>query len=109
MAMKFGITMGTNYAGVPAPEDFYHFVDRVEQLPYDSIWVGDHVAWSNPTLEALTVAAAYMARTKRLTFGTAILILPLRYPVVVAKMVGTMAYLSNGRFVGGFGIGGENS
>ncbi|HEX6513052.1 MAG TPA: TIGR03619 family F420-dependent LLM class oxidoreductase [Chloroflexota bacterium] len=106
--MKVGITIGTNWAGVPQPDTFFHFIDRVEDLGLDSLWVGDHIAWTNPTLEALTVLACYVARTKRLTIGTSVLIMPLRQPVVLAKMLGTMAFLSNGRVVAGMGVGGEN-
>ncbi len=107
-AMKVGMTVGTNYGGVPTPESFFHYVDRVEEAGFDSLWVGDHIAWTNPTLEALTTLACYVARTKRVTIGTSVLIMPLRQPVVLAKMLGTMAYLSNGRVVAGFGVGGEN-
>src|SRR5205823_8867142 len=78
--MKVGITLGVNWAGVPTPESFFDFIDAVEASPLDSLWVGDHIAWSNPTLEALTVLASYVARTKRLTVGTSVLIMPLRQP-----------------------------
>lgn len=106
--MKIGITIGVNWAGVPTPESFFDFIDQVEASPLDSLWVGDHISWYSPTLEALTVLTAYLARTKRLTVGTSVLIMPLRQPVVLAKMLSTMAYLSNGRVVAGMGVGGEN-
>src|SRR5579862_1805173 len=107
--MKIGITLGTNYAGVPAPDTFFDFIDAVEASPLDSLWIADHIAWTSPTLEALTVLACYVARTRRLTIGTSVLIMPLRQPVVLAKMLGTMAFLSKGRVVAGLGIGGENA
>jgi probable F420-dependent oxidoreductase len=106
--MKVGMTLGTNHAGVPDPATFFSYVERVEELGFDSLWVGDHIAWTNPTLEALTALAMYAARTKRVTIGTSILILPLRHPVVVAKILGTIAYISGGRVVAGLGVGGEN-
>jgi len=106
--MHIGITIGTNYAGVPDPDELLHVIDRVEELGFDSLWVGDHIAWTNPTLEALTTLAMYAARTKRVTIGTSILILPLRHPVVVAKMLATMAYVTKGRVVAGLAVGGEN-
>ena len=106
--VKVGLTLGTNHAGVPSPEIFFTFIDRVEQAGFDSLWVGDHVIWSSPHLEGLTALAMYVARTKRLTVGTAVLILPLRHPLLVARMLGLMASLSNGRVVAGFGVGGEN-
>jgi probable F420-dependent oxidoreductase len=107
--MKVGMTVGINYAGVPTPETFFSFVDRVEQAGLDSLWVGDHISWTNPNLESLTALACYIARTKRITVGTSVLIMPLRQPVVLAKQLSTMAYLSNGRLVAGMGVGGENT
>ncbi len=107
--MKVGVTVGINYAGVPQPDTFFHFIDRVEELGLDSLWVGDHVSWTNPNLESLTTLACYVARTKRVMVGTSVLIMPLRQPVVLAKQLSTMAYLSNGRVVAGMGVGGENT
>ena len=106
--MKVGMTLGTNYAGVPDPETFFSYIERVEELGFDALWVGDHIAWTNPTLEALTAVAMYAARTKRVTIGTSILILPLRQPVVAAKIMSTIAYVSGGRLIAGLGVGGEN-
>ena len=106
--MKVGLTLGTNHAGVPAPETFFSFIDRVEEAGFDSLWVGDHIIWNGPHLEGLTTLAMYAARTRRLTIGTAILILPLRHPVMVARMLSLMAYITNGRVVAGLGVGGEN-
>jgi probable F420-dependent oxidoreductase len=107
--MKVGFTLGTNYAGVPSPDMFFSIVDRVEEAGLDSLWIGDHIVWSNPLLESLTTLACYVARTKRITVGTSVLIMPLRQPVVLAKQLSTMAYLSNGRVVAGMGVGGENA
>jgi probable F420-dependent oxidoreductase len=106
--IRAGFTWGTNYAGVPAPETFFRLVDRVEELGLDSLWIGDHITWSNPLLESVTAVACYAARTRRITIGTGVIITPLRQPVVLAKQLSTLAYLSGGRVVAGLGVGGEN-
>ncbi len=106
--MKVGITLGTNHLGIPTPDSFFSFVDRAEERGFDSLWVGDHIIWNSPHLEGLTTLSMYVARTKRLTLGTAILILPLRQPVLVARMLSLLSYMSGGRVIAGFGLGGEN-
>jgi probable F420-dependent oxidoreductase len=61
--------------------------------------VQDH--WPDPWV----TAAAMAARTRSLRLYTAVYVLPLRNPFVVAKAVGTAAVLSGGRMVLGAGIG----
>src|SRR5262245_45826152 len=49
---------------------------------------------------------AYAAgRTTKLKFGTSVLVLPGRYPVVVAKELATLDRLSGGRLLPAFGLG----
>jgi alkanesulfonate monooxygenase SsuD/methylene tetrahydromethanopterin reductase-like flavin-dependent oxidoreductase (luciferase family) len=49
---------------------------------------------------------AYVSHaTSTLLLGTAILILPQRNPVVLAKELATLDYLSGGRMVLGVGVG----
>ena len=45
------------------------------------------------------------ARTTRLKFGTAVLVLPGRNPVVLAKELATLDRLSDGRLLPAFGLG----
>jgi probable F420-dependent oxidoreductase len=80
---------------------------RIEALGYDSIWVGDHVQFHNPTLESLTVLSHVAALTRRVRLGTAVYLLALRHPTLVAKTVATLDVLAGGRVVFGVGVGGE--
>lgn len=100
------IKFGVNIAAVQ-PE-VLAFAERAEELGYDSLWVGDHIVWHTPVLECLTLLSALAARTRHIRLGTGVLLLPLRHPVVVAKAVATLDYLSSGRVTLGVGIGGEN-
>ena len=52
------------------------------------------------------LAAAAMV-TDSIKLGTGVLLLPLRNPTLVAKMIGTLDWLSNGRAILGVGVGGE--
>ncbi len=97
----------------------------LERAGFDSLWVSDHIAqpleigspypfaadgvarWSTqaPDLEALTTLAMVAATTERVTLGTAILLAPLRQPVLAAKQIATMASLAPGRIAIGVGTG----
>lgn len=78
-----------------------------EALGFDSLWVSEHILFYGPTLEAVPVLGALAARTKRARLGTAIFLLPLRHPTIVAKSFGTLDIISNGRVILGMGVGGE--
>ncbi len=81
--------------------------ERVEELGFDSLWVSEHMLFFVPTFDAITVLAAFAARTQRILLGSAILLLPLRHPTVVAKEVASLDIISNGRIILGVGVGGE--
>jgi probable F420-dependent oxidoreductase len=74
---------------------------------YDSIWVGDHVAFPMPVLDPFQQLAQIAAHADGVTLGTSVFLLPLRHPVLVAKQVATIDRLCDGRFVFGVGVGGE--
>ncbi len=80
---------------------------RVEELGFDSLWISEHMLFYVPTFDAITVLAAFAARTQRILLGSAVLLLPLRHPTVVAKEVASLDIISNGRIILGVGVGGE--
>ena len=82
-------------------------VEVAERLGFDSLWVGDHIAFPMPILDPLLQLAQAAAFSERLWFGTSVYLLPLRHPTPVAKQVVTLDHLSEGRFVFGVGVGGE--
>src|SRR4051794_15604303 len=74
----------------------------------DRVWVGDHVSFRDGHGgDGLLAAMALAAVTRRVTIQTAVYLLPLRHPLVVARQVADVAALAPGRFVFGVGIGGE--
>jgi probable F420-dependent oxidoreductase len=83
------------------------FVSMLEAMPIDSLWVGGHVASPNPTPEAMVQLARLAALTERVRIGTAILLLPLYAPAIVAKQVADLDRATDGRVTLGVGVGGE--
>jgi alkanesulfonate monooxygenase SsuD/methylene tetrahydromethanopterin reductase-like flavin-dependent oxidoreductase (luciferase family) len=79
-----------------------------EQAGFDSVWVGDHVLWHTPIVDALSMLAAFTATTERILVGTAIYLLGLRQPIIAAKAITSLNVMSGGRLVLGVGVGGEN-
>ncbi len=90
------------------PEEQLTLARHLEALGFDSLWTGDHVSFYNPLYESLTLLALYAAVTRRITLGSAVYLLALRHPTVVAKITSTLDVLSGGRLIFGVGVGGEN-
>jgi probable F420-dependent oxidoreductase len=82
-------------------------VTAIEALGFDSVWTGEHVLFHGPVTDGLITLAAFAGKTSRIKIGSAINLLPLRPPVVVAKAVSTLDIVSKGRFIFGVGVGGE--
>ena len=80
---------------------------RAEALGFDSLWVGDHVAFHVPIAESLTTLAFAAGATERIALGTSVYLLALRHPTHAAKISATLDRLSGGRLVLGVGLGGE--
>ena len=79
-----------------------------EELGFDSGWVGDHLSFHPPVLDALGALSGAAGRTHRIALGTGVLLLPLRHPVWTAKQLSTVDALAPGRLLLGVGVGGEN-
>jgi alkanesulfonate monooxygenase SsuD/methylene tetrahydromethanopterin reductase-like flavin-dependent oxidoreductase (luciferase family) len=93
--------------GLPAAADVLDYAREAELLGFDALWVGDHLLWRTPLLEATTTLAAAAAVTERIALGTNVLLLGLRPSLLAAKTLGTLAYLAQDRLVLGIGVGGE--
>jgi len=99
---------------------------RLEAAGFDSVWVSDHVVMTEdtsrsyypfgddgspgwdvamPWYDALIVLAQAAAVTERVELGTAVLVLPQRHPVVLAKQVASLDALAGGRIALGVGAG----
>lgn len=105
--VRFGVGFGSSPFGIPDREFVLDFPRRLEDLGFDSLWSGDHVLMRSDRLHSLSFLATAIPQTTRLTFGTAVYLLPLRPAADVARAAATLDYLSGGRFVLGVGVGGE--
>ncbi len=98
-----GLTFGVVPGGALDPAR----LERLEELPVDTVWMGGHVASPNPSPEAMMALAVLAARTERVRVGTSILLLPLYPPAIVAKQIADLDNLTGGRVTLGVGVGGE--
>ena len=120
--MKVSAGLPTGMEGLTYPIPFSD-TDNViaialaaEKFGYDSVWGNDHMTTQHyvreefPTpprfWEPLVTYAFLASITKKLRFGTGILVLPMRRDIVVtAKKICTLDHFSGGRLELGLGIG----
>lgn len=116
MSAAGGLTAGVHLpqAGPAASgEAMQRAAQLAEQLGYADVWVSDHLvvpvgAEYPPSVyiyEPLTALAWVAAVTKRVRLGTTVLVLPMRNPLVVAKMVASIDRMSGGRMILGTAAG----
>src|SRR6185369_9789613 len=122
-------TMPATKIGVPLfmlrPEHMARIAIHAETLGFESVWVAEHLVFptqiqsrypysaegvppinpATPLLDPLLVLMQVAAVTERIRLGTNVYILPLRHPLVVARMAMTLDLLSNGRLTFGIGLG----
>ena len=81
----------------------------MEDVGLDHVGVGDHVSFlGGHGSDGLLAAASVLAASERLRVNTAVYLLPLRHPVVVARQLADLAQLAPGRFTFGVGLGGDD-
>jgi probable F420-dependent oxidoreductase len=109
--VQFGVALKnfTPYPDEPSIDEIVDYVTTAEALGFHSAWVWDHILLGTkrpfPFLEALSTLAALAMRTSRLQLGTGVCVLPLRNPVVLAKVLASIDHLSKGRLILGFAAG----
>jgi probable F420-dependent oxidoreductase len=113
-------------APIADPEFLVPFARHAEGLGFDSLFVADHIVfpahkkepypyaasgdypWDNDAMqlpEALSLMAFVTGATESLRVGTAVLVLPQRHPILLAKQLATIDRLSAGRVELGIGAG----
>ena len=79
--------------------------ERAEAAGFDSVWLGEHhnsiLLYPTP----LIGLAAIAARTRRVSLGTGVLLLPLYHPLAVAEEAAMVDVISRGRLILGVGAG----
>jgi probable F420-dependent oxidoreductase len=107
------------------PEQLVEIARAAEEAGFHGVLLADHIFFpgnlrsrypyaadgkpafdgTTPFPDPWTTIGAMSSVTTRLRFGTMVFILPLRNPLELAKTLGTLALLSNGRVVLGAGAG----
>ena len=90
------------------PWPYLDIVRAVEDLGFDAGWVGDHLVFHPPVIEATAALAAAAAVTNRMKLGFAVLLGAMREPVWLAKALTSIDQLAPGRVIVGLGAGGEH-
>ncbi len=113
--MHFGL-FGVNFASCADPEVQRRVVLAAEEVGFESVWTGEHVALpiqgnpvpipaETPFLDSLVALARIAGFTRRVRLGTGILVLPHHNAVLVAKALASLDVVSGGRVIAGFAGG----
>lgn len=105
----YGLHRGEN----AAPDRLADCAVRAERVGFEALWVGDHIAlpqdapdpFDEPRFEAISTLAYLAAVTTSIRLGVAVLVLPQRQPVLLAKQLTSVDVLSRGRLTVGIGVG----
>jgi alkanesulfonate monooxygenase SsuD/methylene tetrahydromethanopterin reductase-like flavin-dependent oxidoreductase (luciferase family) len=81
-------------------------IEAADQLGLDEVWLGEHRFSRHGLLSGFfSFAGHVVARTKRVRIGTAVIVLPLHSPILVAEEIAMLDVLSGGRMEIGIGSG----
>jgi len=99
--LEFGVNLNNREPLIAPDYDLGALLDlseTVEQLGFDSVWVGDSL-FSKPRYEPLSLLSAISQRTKNVRLGTACLVTSTRNPLYLALEWATLDQISNGRTI----------
>lgn len=80
---------------------------HAEDLGFQSLWCGDHLAFRVPMIDGSLALASAAAVTTRIELGISVFLLAMRPNVIAAKQIASLQTLSNNRLILGVGVGGE--
>ena len=124
-ALMFGLDVGI-YGRLATRDYILELATLAEVSGLESLWVADHVIFpatltsaypysatgtfpldmtQEPLLEPLATMGVLVGATQRVKIGTAVLVMPYRHPVLLARMLVTLDVLSGGRTLLGAGVG----
>jgi alkanesulfonate monooxygenase SsuD/methylene tetrahydromethanopterin reductase-like flavin-dependent oxidoreductase (luciferase family) len=108
--MKFGlftiVPWHESLTQSQALHDALEQIDLADRLGLDEVWLGEHRFSRHGLLSGFfSFAGAVVARTKRVRIGTAVVVLPLHNPILVAEEIAMLDVLSGGRIEVGIGSG----
>jgi probable F420-dependent oxidoreductase len=101
--VRIAFSLGTGGMNADGSDGFATLVDDLERLGFDSLWLSERI--TGPAPDPITAMAFAAGRTTKLKFGTSVLVLPGRNPMILAKELATLDRLSNGRLLPAVGLG----
>lgn len=104
---RVGVMPGPWPGGPEGRDLLWRLIDLCESSDVDSLWFSERLSSPVAVLEPMTTMAAVAARTRQLKFGPSVLVAPFRSPVLAARELAMIDYLSDGRVLPAFGIGAE--
>ncbi|GAB4460473.1 MAG: hypothetical protein Kow00120_28140 [Anaerolineae bacterium] len=110
---QFGLILPNYDSPANTPAGLRAAAQAAEAAGFDSVWTTDHVlvpdveraAPYKRLTEALMTLGYLAGLTERVRLGTSVIVLPMRNPVLLAKQVAALDYLSGGRVTLGVGVG----
>ncbi len=109
MTRKVRIGLGISGFPFSGPRAYFEWAELLEGAGVDSLWQTDRLVSERPFLEAMSAMAALTGITERIKFGMNAVVTSFRDPLVLAKQCATIDYLSGGRLLPVFGIGGAKA
>src|SRR5215470_2420174 len=124
-ALMVGLDVGI-YGRLATRDHILELAALAESSGLESLWVADHVIFpvtltsaypysatgafpidmtQEPLLEPLATMGVLVGATQRVKIGAAVLVMPYRHPVLLARMLVTLDVLSGGRMLLGAGVG----
>jgi probable F420-dependent oxidoreductase len=124
-ALSVGLDVGI-YGRLATRDHILELAKLAETSGLASIWVADHVIFPStftsrypysptgafpvdmakePLLEPIATMGVLVGATQRVKIGAAVLVMPYRHPVLLARMLVTLDVLSGGRMLLGAGVG----
>jgi alkanesulfonate monooxygenase SsuD/methylene tetrahydromethanopterin reductase-like flavin-dependent oxidoreductase (luciferase family) len=107
--MEFGIIpnqyLDSRFGSQFGYEDMLEQAELADQLPYDTVVVGERHFWDDGVLDLRTCMPALGMRTETLDVMSNIMILPPRHPIRVAEDIANLDQLTGGRTRWGISLG----
>ena len=108
MSIRIGLAPGPWDLSRQGSDFLWEFIEATEAQGWDSLWFSDLITAPQFSLEPLTTLGAVAGRTRRLKFGTSVLAQAVRNPVITAKELATLDFISGGRMLPAVGLGTED-
>jgi alkanesulfonate monooxygenase SsuD/methylene tetrahydromethanopterin reductase-like flavin-dependent oxidoreductase (luciferase family) len=108
--MNFGTFLLMQSPSARSSQEIYtrgiEIAQAAEALGFRNVWLAEHHFSTYGYLSRPLQLATYIAaKTTRLRVGTAVIVVPLHHPLVIAEEIATLDLLSGGRFDVGLGRG----